>query len=69
MVGLAYRILKRISLKTHVSGALVHLRVLGRHILVVNDHVIAQDLLDSSIHADRPRFTMAGELYVYQLYS
>ncbi|EIM79260.1 cytochrome P450, partial [Stereum hirsutum FP-91666 SS1] len=43
-------------------GALVHLRVLGRHILVVNDHVIAQDLLDSSIHADRPRFTMAGEL-------
>ena len=46
-------------------GDMTHFNVFGQHIVVLNSHKVAQDLLDkrSGIYSDRPPFVM-GELYV-----
>ncbi|EIM79365.1 cytochrome P450 [Stereum hirsutum FP-91666 SS1] len=48
-------------------GDIVHLTVLGRHIVVLNSPKVVHDLLDrrSAIYSDRPTLTMAGEMIGY----
>ena len=45
---------------------MTHFNVFGQHIVVLNSHKVAQDLLNkrSGIYSDRPPFVM-GELYVH----
>lgn len=45
-------------------GPLLHLQVFNKHLLVINDLSVADDLLSQrgSIYSDRPQFTMLGEL-------
>lgn len=45
-------------------GDIVHLNLLGKHVVVLNSYEIAKDVLEQSKYSDRPHFTMAGELYV-----
>lgn len=47
-----------------ITGDLVHLNVLGMHIVVVNSQKIAIDLMEkrSKIYSDRPYLAMAGDL-------
>lgn len=46
------------------SGNIVHLNLLGKHVVVLNSYDIAKDVLEQSRYNNRPHFTMAGELYV-----
>lgn len=48
------------------SGDIMHLTVLGRHIIILSSPRVVHDLLDrrSAIYSDRPTLTMAGEMYV-----
>ncbi|EIM91747.1 cytochrome P450 [Stereum hirsutum FP-91666 SS1] len=48
-------------------GDIMHLSVLGRHIIVLSSPKAVHDLLDrrSSIYSDRPKITMAGEIIGY----
>ncbi|KAJ7708760.1 hypothetical protein B0H17DRAFT_364537 [Mycena rosella] len=48
--------------KTH--GPIVHRRILGRSIIILNDVNYAIDMLDrkSRIYSNRPDFVMGGEL-------
>ncbi|KAG2139863.1 cytochrome P450 [Suillus bovinus] len=50
-------------------GDILHVDVLGRHIIVLNSVKAAMELLDkkSSIYSDRPVFTMSGELNIYRV--
>lgn len=45
-------------------GPLLHLRVLNKHMIVINSLSVAEDLLErrGAIYSDRPQFTMLGEL-------
>ncbi|EJD40887.1 cytochrome P450 [Auricularia subglabra TFB-10046 SS5] len=45
-------------------GPLLHLQVFNKHLLIINDLSVADDLLSQrgSIYSDRPQFTMLGEL-------
>lgn len=51
------------------SGDIIHLTVLGRHIVILSSPRVVHDLLDrrSAIYSDRPMLTMAGEMYVAHL--
>lgn len=48
------------------TGEIVHLSVLGQHIIILNSPEAVGDLLNrrSAIYSDRPSLPMAGELYV-----
>ena len=43
---------------------MVYVNMCGRHILILNDHKVAADLLDrrANIYSDRPRNIVAGEI-------
>ncbi|EPS95741.1 hypothetical protein FOMPIDRAFT_1053918 [Fomitopsis schrenkii] len=43
-------------------GDIVHLNLLGKHVVVLNSYETAKDVLEQSKYSDRPHFTMAGEL-------
>ncbi|KZT32443.1 hypothetical protein SISSUDRAFT_1028479 [Sistotremastrum suecicum HHB10207 ss-3] len=47
-----------------IYGDVVHVSALGRHIIVLNSHEAALDLLDkrSAFYSERPTLTMGGEL-------
>ena len=47
-------------------GDVVHINVLGQHIVILNSINSTRELLDrrSAIYSDRPAMTMLGELYV-----
>ncbi|KAJ7087130.1 cytochrome P450 [Mycena epipterygia] len=47
---------------TKKYGDLVHIQILGVHIIVIGSIEIAQDLMNQAIYSDRPRLPMAGEL-------
>ncbi len=48
----------------HQYGPIVHVNVVGKHIVILNDYETCNDLLDKrgTIYSDRPRMIMAGEL-------
>ena len=46
-------------------GDIVHLNLMGKHVVVLNSFEVAKDVLEQSKYSDRPHFTMAGELYVH----
>ncbi|KAI0948586.1 hypothetical protein AcV7_009286 [Taiwanofungus camphoratus] len=43
-------------------GDLVHINLLGQHIVIMNSFATSRDVMEQSTYADRPHFTMAGEL-------
>ncbi len=48
------------------TGDILHVQVLGQHIVVLNSLQSVRDLLEkrSSIYSDRPRFVLLSEMYV-----
>jgi len=53
-------------LKRLYLGDIIHVHVLGRHMVVLSSLQAARDLLESrgSIYSDRPRFVLLSEMFV-----
>ena len=45
-----------------LSGDIIHVEMLGSHLIVLNTVQAAQDLMKQSIYADRPHLPMVGDL-------
>lgn len=45
-------------------GDVVHIQLMGGHVVVINSAEAAAQILNRAIYSDRPRFVMAGEMYV-----
>lgn len=57
------------SVSITVIGDVVHVSALGRHLIILNSHEAAIELLEkrSSIYSERPILPMAGEMSVPSL--
>ncbi|KII90165.1 hypothetical protein PLICRDRAFT_53266 [Plicaturopsis crispa FD-325 SS-3] len=53
---------RRFSEWRKVYGDVFHLEMMGQHVIVLNTLEATHDTLEQSKYADRPAFTMAGEL-------
>ena len=54
------------KLKQSNLGDVIHVHILGHHMVVLNSLRAAQDLLErrGSIYSDRPRFVLLSEMFV-----
>ncbi|KLO17594.1 cytochrome P450 [Schizopora paradoxa] len=48
-----------------VHGDIVHIQLMGDHVVVINSAEAAAQILNRAIYSDRPRFVMAGEIMGY----
>lgn len=48
------------------SGSTIYIHVLGKPIIIINDLVVARELMDrrGSIYSDRPRYVLFREMHV-----
>lgn len=48
------------------SGSTIYIHVLGKPMIIINDLVVARELMDrrGSIYSDRPRYVLFREMYV-----
>jgi hypothetical protein len=55
-------------LKSISGGDIMHVQVLGQHIIVLNSVKTAMEMLDnkSAVYSDRPVFPMGGELFGFK---
>jgi hypothetical protein len=67
LYGKCLRVLSRLAsleLIRLLTGDMIHVKILGQHVIVLNSVDTAKDLMNQGIYSDRPKLTMIGELYV-----
>lgn len=48
---------------TFFLGDIVHIQLMGQHVVIINSAETAAQIMNRAIYSDRPRLVMAGEMY------